>query len=282
MVTLKEIKKRVSSARTVHKITKALKIVSAAKARAAQLANDASRPYSDAIYKLVADLWSITDPQGHPLLAQNSSEKITYMLLASDRGLCGSFLTNLERFIFQEKIFSNKIDQFIVVGKRGAEILRHQGQFPTALFEPGTRQPLFEFVNPIVRLFTEGYLSGACGQVVVIYTSYINSFLQKPQQRRILPAAKLEGQKKPSDTALYEPSADVVLESLLPRYLEVQLYQLILESFASEHAARMVAMEKATEGAEEIIEELALSYNKIRQEKITSELLEINSALAAL
>lgn len=282
MATLKEIKKRVGSAKTVHKITRAMKLVSASKARAAQIANSISKPYSDEIYSLVKDLWAITDPKAHPLLKPNNSNKHCYLVVTSDKGLCGGLIDNMEDFLLKEKVFDAKSSHFIMIGKRGAEMIMKRGSTPSAVFDLGLKKPSFEFGSPIVKLIMRGYLNNDFGTVTIFYTAFVNSFKQTPEKRVILPARRPEKGLKLTDTAIYEPDADKVLESLIPRYLEIQLYQLLLESVASEHSARMIAMDKATNNAQEIINELTLVYNKVRQEKITRELLEITTTISAL
>lgn len=282
MATLKEIKKRVGSARTVHKITRAMKLVSASKARAAQIAKGISQPYSDRIYSLVRNLWTITDPKAHPLLKPNSSNKHGYLIITSDKGLCGSLIDNMEDFLVKEKVFDAKDSQFIMIGRRGAEMVMKRGAIPSAVFDLGLRKPSFEFVSPIIKLITRGYLSSHFGDVTIYYTAFVNSFKQVPEKRTILPALIPSEDSKVTDIAIYEPNADKVLESLIPRYLEIQLYQLLLESVACEHSARMMAMDKATNNAQEIIDEMTLVYNKVRQEKITRELLEITTTISAL
>ena len=258
-----------------------MKLVSASKARAAQVANQASRPYSEKIYSLVKNLWSITNPKVHPLLDQNNSRRRCFIIISSDKGLCGSLIDNLEDFLVQEKAFSAD-NQFIIIGKRGSQITLKHGASPTAIFDLGLRKPSFDFVTPIVRLITQGYLDNQFGDVTIVYTAYINSFKQVPEKRVILPALAVLNEAAGKDTALYEPNADAVLEGLLPRYLEIQLYQLLLESVSSEHAARMMAMDKASNNAQEIISELTLVFNKVRQEKITQQLLEITTTVSAL
>lgn len=282
MATLKEVKKRVQSAKTVYKITKAMKLVSAAKAKAAQFATHTSRPYSLKIFTMIRHLWLVTGSLTHPLLRSNRSPKRCFLIIASDKGLCGTFLDNLEDCLIRDKVFQGKGDQFIVIGKKGVEILLKHGKNPTALFELGTRRPIFEFVNPIIRLFTGAYLDGSFGEVTVYYTAFVNSFKQQPTARRLLPAVIDAEGIKSTDIALYEPNAETVLTKLLPRYLEIQLYQFLLESVASEHSARMMAMDQAVNNATGIIDELTLTYNKVRQEKITQQMLEINTALTAL
>lgn len=282
MPTLKEIKKRVGSAKTVHKITKAMKLVSASKSRAAQTANFSSKPYSDKIFSLVQDLWEVTDPKAHPLLTGNSSSKRCSIIVTTDKGLCGSLVDNMEDFLIKDKAFEGTGNQFIVIGKKGSDILLKHNKTINAVFELGFKKPNFDFVNPIVKLFAKDYLDGVIGNVTVYYTTFINAFKQVAVKRQILPALKPDYKKQPTDIAIYEPSADAVLESLLMRYLEIQVYQLVLDSAASEHSARMMAMDKATTNAEGIIDDLTLEYNKARQEKITEELLEITTTISAL
>lgn len=283
MGTLKETKKRIGSAKTVAKITKAMKLVSASKSRAAQVANLALRPYSQRVSEVVADLWSVTSPRLHPLLADNPDPRICRLIIGTDKGLCGSLLDRLEDFLIQEKAFQNTGDVYVLVGKKGQEILRRNGLSASALFELGFKKTSLEIVAPIVRLINEGYLAHDFGKVIVYYTHFVSRLKQDPAQKPLLPAKKPEAQKDfGQDVAIYEPEADTVLEKILPRYLSLKLYQLVLESVASEHAARMIAMEAATKNADEIIDDLTLTYNKIRQENITRELLEITATMSAL
>lgn len=280
MATLKETKKRIASAKTVSKITKAMKLISASKSRAAQAANLASRPYSQRIGEVVSDLWAVTGHRLHPLLWQNTDPRACRLIIGTDKGLCGPLLSRLEDFLTKEKAFEKVGDSYLLVGKKSRELLTRNSLSATAVFELGFKKTTLEMVRPIVKLINDGYLAQNFGKVVVYYTHFVSNLKQTPSQKLLLPAVKPEVQKTFSkDVALYEPQADAVLEKILPRYLSLELYQLVLESVASEHAARMLAMDQACRNADEIIEDLTLSYNKIRQENITRELLEITSAL---
>lgn len=282
MPNLKDIRKRIGSARTVNKITKAMKLVSAAKSRSAQAANALSRPYSDHLYQLVKNLWRITGRNRHALLKTNQSLSFCYLIVAPDKGLCGPLVDNLSDFLSDQKVFENEGSFFIAVGKKAAEIVAKNGKKVEAFFGLGFRAPKSDFVHPIVKLITEGYLGGRYGKVEVFYTSFVSALKQEPRGRRILPAGDLGESQKIVDTALYEPEPEVLLDEILKRFLEIEVYQLILESIASEHSSRMLAMDKASNNAREVIDDLSLTYNKVRQENITRELLEITTAISAL
>jgi len=277
MTVLKETRKRISAAKTVRKITKAMKLISASKSKAAQVANAASQPYSQGTYSLVENLWKITNHNLHPLLKRNKSRQRCHVLITTDKGLCGSLLDHMESYLEKEGVFGDPQDHFILIGKKGIDMLSKKARSAEALFEVGFRKPSYPFVIPIVRLITDGYLSQKYGKVIVYYTSFVTVLAKNPDKKQILPALETDTKGPGSDIAIYEPDADAVLENLLSRYLEIQLYQLILESSASEHSERMFAMDKATHSAEAIIDELTLLYNKGRQENITRELLEITA-----
>lgn len=288
MPTLKETKKRIGSAKTVHKITKAMKLISASKSRNAQNANFNSRPYSQGLYQTVNNLWQITNPDDHPLLRRNESNATCHVVITTDKGLCGSLLDRLEDFMAKSEAFIGEEDEYVIVGRKGREILLHHGKKSAAVFELGFSKTPFSLITPIAKLVKESYLLGRFGKVIVYYTHFINNLKQIPSTKMLLPTQTEQSLVKPKvripfkDVAIYEPDADTVLEKLLPRYLEIQLYQLVLESVASEHAARMLAMDAASRNANEIIEDLTLTYNKIRQESITRELLEITATMTAL
>lgn len=278
MTVLKETRKRISAAKTVRKITKAMKLISASKSKAAQVANASSQPYSQGTYSVVENLWKITNHRLHPLLKKNNSIHRCHVLITTDKGLCGGLLDHMERYLEKEGVFVNGADdRFILVGRKGIDMLAKKSRSAEALFEVGFRKPSYPFVVPIVRLITDGYLSQKYGKVIVYYTSFVTALVKNPHKKQILPALETDVKGLGSDIAIYEPDADTVLEKLLSRYLEIQLYQLILESSASEHSERMFAMDKATTNAEAIIDELTLLYNKGRQENITKELLEITA-----
>ena len=292
MATLREIRGRIGGIKNTQKITKAMKMVAAAKLRRAQDAIIAARPYSRKMKELLGQLVAQADTASHPLLVPREVKKVLLVVVTADRGLCGAFNSNLIKAA-NEHIRKNYASlqtipsalRLITVGKKGFDFFskrdiklysKHVGIFASLDFSTA---------RSIVREITEGYLAGEFDKVEVVYNEFKSVISQKPVIEQFLPVPPQAKQQEGSSASLeyiYEPSSESILADLLPKHLNFQMWRVLLESNASEQGAKMTAMSNATENAKELLRLLTLSYNKARQAGITKELLEIVSGAEAL
>jgi F-type H+-transporting ATPase subunit gamma len=290
MPGLKDIQRRIKSVKNTEQITKAMKMVSAAKLRRAQENIEAARPYAEKMQELVTSLVSMSSSESHPLLAGKGGPKAGLILITSDRGLCGGFNTYLIRKA--EDFMAERAPGDVslsITGKRAIDYFKRR-DIPTLEARPATSgAPSYEAARQTAIKFIGLFLSGELDEVHLIYSEFISALTQTPVVQRLLPLAppeSEEGEKEEGAEAatevLYEPSVDKVLADLLPKYIEVQIYRALLESAASEHGARMTAMDAASRNASEMIGSLTLRFNRLRQAAITSELMEIISGSEAL
>jgi F-type H+-transporting ATPase subunit gamma len=286
----------------VSQITRAMEMVAASRMRRAQLAVQAGRPYARRIaavmHDLASKLASSQDESVPRLLQARPVKNVGIILMTGDRGLAGALNTNVIRralrFINSEAEVPVSV---IAVGKKGRDFMLRTGRPVTAEFIGLTDRPMVRDIYPIARVATEEYLSGKVDAVYLIYTDFKNTLTQIPTVYRLLPvdAGQLgdEGALPGDDSDvvsaeenktefIFEPSQGEVLEAIVPRYLEVRIYQAYLEHVASFQSAQMVAMRNATENAKEMISDLTLAYNKLRQANITREIIEVSSGASAL
>ena len=280
----KQVKKRIKTAKNITKITKAMELVAASKMKQSQNAVESSRAYCREINRQTFSLSAKTGPV-HPFLKTPAGGKRRiFLLIAPEKGLCGSLVSVLLKCLLDAS--QGQPAYGVAIGKKAREICLKAKLEILAEFPLGFSLPQYEQVIPIARLLSEQIISGRAGSVTAVYAEFINAMTQKPVSQTILPlktGLSVEGEvTAPDQPYLFEPSAKKMIGLLLPHYLETQLYQLLLESFASEQSARMVAMKNATDNAEGIIDDLTLKYNKVRQMKITSEILDIATASEAL
>ena len=283
MASQRDIRRRIGAVRNIKQITRAMQFVAASKLRRAQEATLASRPYSDKIDEVLADLAAVLGAEDHPLLAERAEGKRLIILITTDRGLAGPLNTNTIRFAARE-ITEHPGDLAVVtVGRKGRDAMRRARVPLEAHFAGFGDRPAFSDVIPLARLVTDDFLSGNYGRIEIIYSRFISTLAQKPVKDQLLPIDYGEdtAQGIPGNQFIFEPNPATVLEQLLPRYVATRLYQAVLEAKASEESSRMVAMKNATENAEELIEDLTLSYNKVRQANITREMIEIASGARA-
>jgi F-type H+-transporting ATPase subunit gamma len=278
----RDIRRRIGAVKNIKQITRAMQFVAASKLKRAQDATLASRPYSEKLDEVLADLAAVLGAEDHPLLAEREGGKRLIVLITTDRGLAGPLNTNTIRFAARA-ITEDQGDLTVVtVGRKGRDAMRRAGVPIEAHFAGFGDRPQFSDVIPLARLISDDFLSGAYGRVDVIYTRFITTLTQKPEVLHLLPIPESEDTEGiPGNQFIFEPSAAAVLEQLLPRYVATRLFQAVLEGKASEESSRMVAMKNATENAEELIEDLTLSYNKVRQANITREMIEIASGAQA-
>ena len=257
-------------------------MIAASKLKGAQDAALSSRPYVEKLTSITQEVTLKTvDEKKHPYMTLNPEVgKTLLIVLSPDKGSCGALVTNLLKE-FLSFAHGQKDSSFIVVGKKAeSKVIKLENEI-LATFHFGTTRPTFSMVFPIIKLIDEYYLSGKVQSVKVLYTDFQSFFSQKPTIIQLLPIALPESEEVRLDTdAIYEPSLEEMVPTLLKHYLEMSLFQLLLESFLSEQAARMIAMQNATNNAKDIIEALKLEYNKTRQAKITSELLDITGGRA--
>jgi F-type H+-transporting ATPase subunit gamma len=272
----REIRRRIGSVRNIKQITRALQFVAASKLKRAQDATLASRPYAEKIDELLADVASVLGAEDHPLLAERAEGKRCIVLVTTDRGLAGSLNTNTIRFAARE-IADHPGDLAVVaVGRKGLASMRRARVPIAAAFEGFGDRPTFADITPLARLLTQDFLDGTYARIDIVYPKFVSTLVQRPQVDQLLPIrASEDTQGIPGNQFIFEPNADAVLRQLLPRYVATRLYQAVLEVTASFHSAQMVAMKNATENAQELIEDLTLTYNKVRQANITREMIEI-------
>jgi len=268
--------------KNIKQITRAMQFVAASKLRRAQEATLASRPYSDKLDEVLADLATVLDGDDHPLLVRREHGKRLMILITTDRPLAGPFTSNAVRFAARE-ITEFSGDLAVVTVGRKARHAKRRARVPIeAHFAGFGDRPSFADVLPLARLVTDDYLSGDYARIDVIYPHFVSTLVQRPTLDTLLPVeASPDTDGIPGNQFIFEPSAGAVLEQILPRYVATRLYQAVLEAKASEESSRMVAMKNATENAEELIEDLTLSYNKVRQANITREMIEIASGAQA-
>ncbi len=285
MASQREIRRRISSARNIKQITRAMQFVAASKLRRAQESTLAARPYREKLDEVIADLAAVLGDDEHPLLADrdlHAEHNRLIVIMTSDRGLAGALNTNTVRFAARE-ITDHPGDLKVVpVGRKGRDAMRRARVPIAAYFDGMGERPTFADVLPMARLVTDDFVAGAYDHVDVVYSRFVSTLVQKPVIEQLLPVQASEDTEGiPGHQFLFEPSPADFLRALLPRYVATRLFQAVLESKASEESSRMVAMKNATENAQELIEDLTLSYNKVRQANITREMVEIASGAQA-
>jgi F-type H+-transporting ATPase subunit gamma len=270
--------------RNIKQITRAMQFVAASKLKRAQDATLQSRPYADKIDEVLADLAAVLGEEEHPLLARRAGGTRALVLLTTDRGLAGSLNTNTIRFTAELITAHTTEMRVITVGRKGHASMRRSRVPIAATFEAFGDRPSFASVVPLARLLTDDYLAGTYSEIDLVFPRFVSTLTQRPVIDRLLPV-------EPSDDAdvgipgrqfIFEPNPEAVLRQLLPRYVATRVYQAALELAASEQSARMVAMKNATDNAQELIEDLTLTYNKVRQSNITREMIEIATGANAL
>ncbi|HSL98163.1 MAG TPA: ATP synthase F1 subunit gamma [Candidatus Deferrimicrobiaceae bacterium] len=283
MASQRDIRRRISASQNIKQITRAMQFVAASKLKRAQESTLAARPYAEKIDEVLADVAAVLGGEDHPLLAQRSEGKRLIVLITSDRGLAGPLNTNTIRFTARE-ITEHKGDLAVVtVGRKGRDAMRRARVPIEAHFAGFGDRPSFADVLPLARLLTDDFLSGDYARIELIYSRFISTLSQQPVLDDLLPITPASDTEQgiPGRQFLFEPKPAVVLEQLLPRYVATRLYQAVLEARASEESSRMVAMKNATENAEELIDDLTLAYNKVRQANITREMIEIATGARA-
>jgi len=286
MPSLKDIKKRIGSVKNTQQITKAMKMVSAAKLRRAQEAVVAARPYAQKMQDVLANLALKEDPESHPLLQKRGKERALVILMTADRGLCGAFNSSVskaaERFVKDNPEGYEQLD-VMVIGRKGNEYLKRRGVNIIKVYENIMGKITYATASLIGQEVVEMFSSEKYDAVYVVYNAFRSAISQVPTIDQLLPIVPREVEEG-SHVAdyLYEPSSSAVLEQILPKNVEVQIFRGLLESVASEQGARMSSMDSASKNAGEMIRKLTLQYNRARQAAITKELMEIISGAEAI
>jgi F-type H+-transporting ATPase subunit gamma len=293
----REIRRRIRSVKNISQVTRAMQMVAASKMRRAQEQVLATRPYTEKAWQVLTNLAAQrgVDETVHPLLQVREEIKtIGMVLITADKGLCGSYnhamIQAASRFI---DALPYPVE-LIAVGKRGRDAMWRMKRTIVAAFSDLPPQPRLLDVTPIAHIAMEGFVSRKYDVVYLAHTDFINTLTQRPAIWQLLPLLPLDlgvtavsehrGEREPATTTeyIYEPDPHTILDTVLPRFTELQVYQALLESLASEHSARMVAMRNATENAMDLLDDLTLTYNRARQEAITKEMLDIAGGAEAL
>ena len=275
------IRKRIQSVKNIRKITKALEMVSASKVRSSQSKAKAGKPYAMKVYELVSQLSGKAEGEKIDLFERGKGKKKLYVLVSTNRGLCGSLNTNLFRKVLADTNDTAKEERlFITVGKKSRSFAILNGQL-LADFSDLTKEAC---LSAVISLVLDEFRKDTVCEVYVIYSDFINALMQKPTLKKLLPVSRdnVASQYAGSLVYLFEPGARQVLETMLPFYLEVQLREAFLESEASEHSARMLAMKSASENAQNLSQALTLVYNEVRQQAITDEIADVTRAMEVM
>lgn len=291
MPSTRDIRRRIRSIKNTSQITKAMQMVAASKMRKAQQAALSGRPYATLMNQVLAEVSHHAGDFSHPLMERRPDGRRALIVVSSDKGLCGALNSNLLR---EAAKFDKSTTVYVTAGRKASQFVARTKRQLAAEFSYKDA-PLFGEARAISRFGQDLFLKGEVDRVDILFTNFISTLNQKPEIRTFLPVGEIRGLEadltgqgggqallKGATEFLFEPSPEQVLGALLPHYLNFQVYQIMLEAKASEHSARMVAMKNATDNARQILKDLTLEYNKLRQANITKELLEITSAAMAL
>ena len=286
MASSREIRRRIRSVRNISQITRAMEMVSASKMRRAQQRVTASRPYAERLQDVIADLASLQldadDRANFPLLQQREIKNVAVLVITPDKGLTGPLNSNIlrraSRYIMTE---AGAPVEVVASGKKARDFMVRTNQNVIAEFTGWGDSVTLEKLRPLADIVLEEFISGKVDAVYLVYAKFVNTLSQVPDVKQLLPIVQPESAGEYKDY-IFEPSPASVLESLLPRFVEMQIFQAMLDSVASEHSARMVAMRSASDNAKDIVRDLTLTYNKARQAQITAEVSEIAAGAEAM
>jgi F-type H+-transporting ATPase subunit gamma len=281
MASTLDIRRRIRSVKNTAQITKAMQMVAASKMRKSQAGALAGRPYQEALNRVLGALRGKVDPLSSPLLVERPVNSELILVISTDKGLCGALNTNLFREVSG---LETQQPGYAAVGRKAVQFLARTRRQLQADFEV-SEIPRAREIRPIANFCRDRFLSGEVDRVRVVYSKFQNTLVQQPTTVNLIPISheELLGEEKvPGGEFLFEPNEQTVLSAILPHYISFQIFQMILDARASEHSARMVAMKNATDNAKQLVKDLTLEYNKVRQASITTELLEIASAQIAV
>ena len=282
---VRALRLRIRSLANTAKITKAMQMIAASKMRRAQEMVLAGRPYSEKIERLLSDLAAVqsqSDEAAVPLLEVRPVEKTALVLVTPDRGLCGGLHANMNRAAGE--VIQNADSDFVVitVGRKGRDFIVRSGTELLATFEGIGDRPSLDDTRPISNIVIQEFEKRGIDRVLLGYSRFVSTAVQSPSISTLIPVDPAELAPGKAIDYIYEPDPRGVLQELLPRFIEMEIYHAILEAIASEHSARMIAMQNATDAATDLVDELTLALNKARQESITSEILDILGGMAAV
>jgi F-type H+-transporting ATPase subunit gamma len=277
MASLRDVKRRIRSAQNTRKITRAQQVVAATKLRRAQQAVQETRPYAEKMLEVLETTAELATEYRHPYLEQRPGKRAVMLVITADRGLCGALNTNTLRAV--NRHVNREFDgqaRYVTIGRRGRDFLMRYGRDVIADVSQLKDRPPIAEILPAVAAALQEFDEGRADTVVLAYAKWVSTLRQEPVIRPLVPVEIPEGQAHPQGADyIYEPDPEDVLDQLLPRYIETQVYQALLENQASEQSARMIAMQNATNAADDFIKALSLTANKLRQESITTELMDI-------
>jgi F-type H+-transporting ATPase subunit gamma len=285
MANLRELRKRIASVKNTQKITNAMKMVSAARLRRAEEAIKSARPFAEKMRDVLMSLAARINPGAHPFLELKPPKKALLILVTADRGLCGAFNANLNR---RAEAFAREMSEkgvqvdMINVGRKGNDYFRRRNVNLVEAFTNVMNKVTYELSGRVVSVAVEKFTTGEYEEVYILFNSFRSAVRQVLTLRKLLPVTPEEEGWKRKREYLYEPSEEALLDSIIPRYVQVQVFTGMLDSVAAEHGARMTAMEAATSNADEMIYRLTMKLNRLRQESITTELMEIVGGAEAL
>jgi len=317
MASTRDLRRRIKSIKNTRKVTNAMEVVSAVKMKKAIAAVLAVRAYAHAAWSVLTDIAQGFLPNQHELLSVRDVKRVLLIVITSNKGLCGSFNAQIfkkvrEELLAPDKLLTNRVGarrvassmpkeklvvDFVTVGKKGERFVRLLGKDIIASFPQLNYDPTVDAVRPLSHLVIDAYTERRYDKVAMVYTDFVNPVVQQLKIRQLLPVSRIDLEKQLAEMDVLareyglseqqiayaaEPNEEEALSEIFPRLIEVQLYHAILESNASKESARMVAMKNATEAAGDIIDDLTLAYNQLRQSKITQEILEISAGRAAL
>jgi len=284
MASVRDIRRRIRSVENTAKITKAMSMIAASKMRRAQEAAIQGRPYSKRMGILLADLAAQPHDEDelHPLLRQRDPKNISLVIITPDRGLTGGLHSKINRSAGQFVVNQSGSVKVVAVGRKGRDFMMRSGQDVQAVFSDIGDRPKLTDITPVTRILIDEYSDEKTDAVFLAYAKYVSTTVQQPVIMPLLPVVPADIVSQHAVGYIYEPKNDIVLSALLPRFVEIVLYHAVLESVASEHSARMVAMRSATDNANDMIQDLTVIMNKARQESITKELLDIVGGAAAV
>jgi F-type H+-transporting ATPase subunit gamma len=284
MVSTRILRRRIHSVENTAKICKAMEMIATAKMKRAQDQAQAGRPFAEKIEQVIADLavHPQVGGQTHPLLERREVKKIAVIHITTDRGLCGGLNANMNRMVAGFMIEQSAPVDVVTVGRKGRSFMLRSGQTIRAEFTGISDQPTLMETLPISRVVIDDYGKGEIDFVYLAYPRFVTTMVQRPTMEVLLPIEPVDLPPAQRGEYIYEPEPNVVLNELLPRFVEMEVYHAILELIASEQSARMVAMRSASDNARDVIEDLTLTLNKARQETITNEICDICGGAEAL
>jgi F-type H+-transporting ATPase subunit gamma len=283
MPSLRDVRRRIRSVENTQKITRAMQVVSATKLRRAQQAVQGTRPYAEKMLEVLQTTAEMAKEYRHPYLQPREGERVAVIVITTDKGLCGALNANTLRAV--NRHITQELDgraSYIAIGRKGRDFLARYGRRLVAEVSHLSDRPGEAAVLPAVRAARDEFDQGRVDRVLLAYARWVSTLRQTPVIRTLIPVEIPQAEEsRPGVDYIYEPTPEQVLNELLPRYIETQVYQALLENQASEHSARMIAMQNATNAAGDLIKSLTLTANKVRQETITTELMEIVSGAEA-